>query len=113
LKGNSVILRKCTAFFLLLVFTFSITPRKYLHDAIATHQDKVAVSASDKVLQINPSGFSCKADNQVAESPFTAHHQEFHFGILPNYAAAQDVPAYHFYAVAAIQPVLRGPPSFI
>jgi hypothetical protein len=66
---NVPVIKKLCAFLLLLVFAFSITPKKALHDLIANHKDK-SFSSSSGALEFNKAGYQCKCDNTVAESPF-------------------------------------------
>jgi hypothetical protein len=58
---------------MLLLFAFSITPRVYLHDLFANHEDLATYSAPDGEDELSVSGFQCNTQNQVAESPFTGH----------------------------------------
>jgi hypothetical protein len=67
---NAPVIKKLCAFLLLLIFAFSITPKKALHDLIADHKDK-SFSSSSGILQFNKAGYQCKCDNTVAGSPFT------------------------------------------
>jgi hypothetical protein len=54
----------------LLLFIFSITPKKYLHDLIADHVD-LSFSRSSDVPAIKKAEFNCQFDHLVTESPFT------------------------------------------
>jgi hypothetical protein len=58
---------------MLLLFAFSITPRVYLHDLFASHQDIAACNPCDGEDQLGVAGFQCDTHDQVAESPFTGH----------------------------------------
>jgi hypothetical protein len=112
LKANSVI-RSLLAYGMLLLFTFSITPRAYLHDLFANHQD-ITCSLSDGEDQLSATGFRCDMHDQVAESPFT--------GVISQLAVEPPM----LYPTATTQhlisnlrlkaPVasgLRGPPAFL
>ncbi|MGB8193245.1 MAG: hypothetical protein WCF67_15050 [Chitinophagaceae bacterium] len=55
---------------LLLLFTFSITPRQLLHDVLAHHTDLSDTVPGNSSAFIEK-GFSCDRLNLVAESPFT------------------------------------------
>ncbi|MDE3248467.1 MAG: hypothetical protein KGO82_07410 [Bacteroidota bacterium] len=88
MNGLSPSWRRLLAGWLLLLFSFSITPRQLLHDALANHKDRSAALAKGNHLQITQSGFMCKVDNLVAESPFTQPASVQYFIPLP-------VPAVH------------------
>jgi hypothetical protein len=93
-----------------MIFSFSITPKKLLHDAIATHKDKITAS-TDNSLQISNSGFACKCDSLVAESPFTEQDNHFEFSALPVFSGEQGIIPYHFYSSDFFFFELRGPPT--
>ena len=62
-------IKKFTAGLLLIIFSFSITPRIFLHNWLANHKDAV-VNTTGKVQHINAPVFNCQCDDNVAESPF-------------------------------------------
>lgn len=47
----------------------SMTPKKYLHDAVACHTDAGYVKKAGAV-SVQSAGFNCGYDHQVIESPF-------------------------------------------
>jgi len=57
------------AFVMLVIFTFSITPKKYWHDWIGDHTDFYAATTngSDTVSQ---AGYDCDTDDLVVSTPF-------------------------------------------
>ena len=112
LLAQKPIIKQLLAGVLLLVFTFSIAPKKYLHDAIANHTDKSIIVAPGDNAQLSHAGFICKADNLVAESPFTNEAQHFDFAAVQVFSVKQSLPLYHFYSSAVFFFELRGPPSF-
>jgi len=83
LYKNSVI-RHFFAGFLLLVFSFSITPRQILHDVLVNHKDSYPVHHSGHDLKLTQSGFQCDINKQVVELPFLYEpdFQLVHPGIL-------------------------------
>lgn len=95
---------------LLLVFSISITPKKYLHDAIANHKDKTALTAVGNDAQLTHTGFVCKCDNLVAESPFTNEVQHLEFAQAAPVSIQQASLLYHFYSTDVFFFELRGPP---
>jgi hypothetical protein len=109
LNTYSTIKRQTIAAVLLMIFSFSITPKKLLHDAIATHKDKIAASA-DNSLQISNSGFACKCDSLVAESPFTEQDNNFDFSSFQVFSEEQSTIPNNFYSFTCFFFDLRGPP---
>jgi len=105
------VVRRLTAGILLLLFSFSITPKKTLHDLFARHRD-VPVRSSQVVSPLlAQSGFHCRCDNQVVESPYVTDLPRLEllvpsgFG-KPHVSAAEDFPTtIQFYTG------LRGPPA--
>jgi hypothetical protein len=65
-------IRRSFAGGLLLLFAFSITPKKPLHDFFAHHKDTPVKSSGDKTEQFSQAGFNCNCENLVVEFPFTA-----------------------------------------
>src|SRR5258706_15372699 len=95
---QKLIIRQLLAGVLLLVFAFSITPKKFLHDAIANHEDKVVLISPGDTPQFSNTGFICKCDNLVAESPFTDESVYFDFAPLQLFSVQKDATLYHFYS---------------
>lgn len=108
-------IKTLSALLLLLVFAFSITPKKTWHDLIATHQDvnQPTYDDSAKGEQVHKSVIHCSCDLQVAESPFITVHIGLQLG-LPSvksifYVGSSQDPhseQTHFYG-------LRGPPATV
>jgi hypothetical protein len=76
----------------LVLFVFSITPKKYLHDLIADHVDAGFTRGTDAPA-IKKAEFNCHYDHLVTESPFTpiesihSKHPLIHktFWVMPLY----------------------------
>jgi hypothetical protein len=106
----SSIIRKLLAGFLLLAFAFGITPKRTLHNLIATHKDAKAVTHDHPGACVSKAVFNCQCDNLVTESPFVAGQVStdlaaaFHF---PAYSAGYHQP---FLTTAVFHYSLRGPP---
>jgi hypothetical protein len=94
-----------------MFFSFSITPKRFLHDAIAAHRDNISISAPENTLQVSHTVFSCKADNLVAESPFTEPGKSCFFSPFPFFADEQGSIRYHFFSSAVFFFEHRGPPD--
>jgi len=55
---------------MLLLFTISITPKKYLHDFFARHTHIVTNSSTNEQAHVTKAGYNCDCNNLVATSPF-------------------------------------------
>ncbi|MES1224556.1 MAG: hypothetical protein ABUT20_54180 [Bacteroidota bacterium] len=108
---QKLIIRQLIAGVLLLVFTFSITPKKFLHDAIANHKDKAGIALKGDTTQLSNSGFICKCDNLVAESPFTDAAVHFDFAAPQVFSVHKEALHYRFYSSTFFFFELRGPPA--
>ncbi|NCI45441.1 hypothetical protein [Sediminibacterium soli] len=106
-------IRKIITGLLLAVFAFGITPKRTLHNLIATHKDgKLAVSdksCDDTVL--SKAAFNCQCDNLVVESPFVPEVAGIAV-VAPEHPAvyrpafSQDVHIAPYFSFS-----LRGPPA--
>jgi hypothetical protein len=56
---------------LVLLFLFSITPKRYLHDLVADHKDSCSYS-HPKQASVSQKGVNCHADDLVVKSPFAS-----------------------------------------
>jgi hypothetical protein len=108
-------IRKFIALVMLVVFAFSITPQKSIHDLVAKHIDPNSCSVHKDlpIEQIEKTELHCTFDFQVATTPFVDY--DFSIEIATpivakarntNYVAA----TIDQYAIVADS---RGPPSFI
>src|ERR1700754_505865 len=105
------IIKHLLASFLLVLFAFSVTPRKFLHDLVANHKDVPGKFAHDPHTRVQKSTYNCHTEDLVVESPYIN-------GPAPVVPPAP-VTACNRYAVSEIRlytlfPVflaLRGPPS--
>ena len=72
-------IRQTLAAFMLMVFAFSITSQKTIHDLVASHSDKVKcdVHKNLPIDQVENARIHCSHDNLVATSPFL----DFNFNI--------------------------------
>jgi hypothetical protein len=65
----SFTIRRFLAAFFLLLFSFCVTPKRFLHDILANHKD-AQISARHPFEQIAASGFHCNLDELVVVAPF-------------------------------------------
>jgi len=106
---RSVYISRFFAGFLLIVFSFSITPKNYLHSLFAKHDDCRYEKRTDSQYQVTYAGYNCYPDNLVTESGFDNDLAVLSFPIFIAYSSyiIQDVS---FTSVAGIFSSLRGPP---
>ena len=55
---------------MLVLFAFSGTPKKFLHDLVANHRDTRSKFASNAHAGVQQSIYSCHIEDLVVESPF-------------------------------------------
>jgi hypothetical protein len=66
---DSLNIKRLLAAFFLLLFSFCVTPKRFLHDLLANHKD-AQYSASLPLQQITTSGFHCNVDDLVVVAPY-------------------------------------------
>jgi hypothetical protein len=102
-------IRRLISGLLLCIFTFSITPKQWLHDIVTNHKDSYAKSVDGKAI-LTTTGFHCNCDNLVVQSPFIYYDGPAEinapaFFVLHQTATISNlISAYHFFSE------LRGPP---
>jgi hypothetical protein len=108
--AKNPIIRSVLAGVFLMLFAFSITPKKSLHDLITNHKDQTYNPCKEGIGEVSKAGFNCKCDNLVAESPFTQQLSVIELPVLLP-ASAQYVIRYHHYDYSDnFFFELRGPP---
>lgn len=106
------IIRTLLSGLFLLLFAFSVTPRIFLHDWVARHQDRAGWTKGDGHDHLQRVSFHCQTEDQVVESPFLAAE-----------ASPQITPPIVFrpewvertvrlHTTRIIYSSLRGPPAF-
>ncbi len=106
-------IRKFIAVMMLVVFAFSITPQKSIHDVVAKHIDPTNCSVHNNlpIEQIEKEELHCTFDFQVATTPFATY--DFSIILQPPFVAqTRDT----FFLAAPISRLAiisdsRGPPS--
>jgi len=70
------IIKQLLALAMLVVFAFSITPQKTIHDFVAEHTDptKCEVHIKAPIEQVEKAQLHCTFDFQVATTPFVSYH---------------------------------------
>lgn len=106
-------IRQIGAAFLMLVFLLSVTPKRFLHDAITQHEHtKVYVEkCSHHHINIGNAGFNCQLDNLVVELPFEILLQPT-FLFTEEYNSSYNSSLHHQEVKTSFLSIsLRGPPS--
>jgi len=99
----------CLLFF---VFAIGITPRKYLHDIFAKHEDARHLVVDHSKTTISSSGYNCNCDDQVAESSFLFSSHELEV-VLPSAVSSTGVLKISFSSLPQYYTSLRGPPVML
>ena len=97
---------------MLIIFSFSISPRIFLHNWLAHHKDvaiKIPVPGNQ---QLGKTLFNCNCDNIVAESPFTFQENNFNLTPFQFVTLLQERKPARFYTTTYIFYTLRGPPAY-
>ncbi|HMR90915.1 MAG TPA: hypothetical protein PKC69_01315 [Chitinophagaceae bacterium] len=111
--ANKNYIQVLTGWAMLLFFTLSITPKQYLHDLFAGHQD-MAATAQSKDTQVAKQGYHCECNSLVATSPFT---EQDDIPFIQPLVVYQPAAATHltesFHSAFSRFYELRGPPAII
>jgi hypothetical protein len=95
---------------MLVLFAFSNTPKKILHDLLADHKDSPVKTRDSKTPQLDVSGFRCNCDNLVVESPFLDEGPGPEIIITSFYLALPVETVNNLSLVHPDDATLRGPP---
>lgn len=99
---------------LLVLFAFSITPKKVLHDLAANHKDTHEKRCADNpIAKITKSGYTCNTEDLVVESPFIQNDLSVE---VPGIASQRVIFSEHpgnFYYTNPLFSTLRGPPASV
>jgi hypothetical protein len=107
---NSNTIQRLIAVFLLLLFSFCVTPKRFLHDILANHRDSQTAN-NLPAKQITGSGFHCHIDDLVVVAPFLPGIQSMVTGISFSGLRYFSEPAVSFSFACLNLPESRGPPA--
>lgn len=96
---------------MVLILAFSITPKKFLHDLVADHQDDITIAVNDGHDHIDHHGFNCNCDNLVATSPFTEHNVSIQIYTPVYFSDYSPLYASGIKSITHSFSALRGPPA--
>jgi hypothetical protein len=108
-------LKQFLALALLVVFAFSITPQKSVHDLLAKHIDPTSCSVHKDlpIEQVENTALHCSYDFQVATTPFVDYDFSIKIVTLLNAQPRNAQFEAKVISQDAIHSDSRGPPSFI
>lgn len=98
---------------MLVLFAFSGTPKKFIHDLVVYHKDTRSKFAPDAHTSVQRSFFNCHVEDLVVESPFI---EETAPTVSPAPVIFTDTYVQlttRLYAIFPISTSLRGPPALI
>jgi hypothetical protein len=102
---------KIVAGVLLIVFTISVTPKKYFHDILSHHQDELFTPSNAATGGLNHYQFSCGFVDIAIVVPFLpafGYYSE-HYETAHPYRGTYTIK--RVWGDAVLQKSLRGPPS--
>jgi len=110
-----IIIRRLQAGFILMLFAFSITPKKFLHDLVANHRDAryVSIKSLDGKDQLGNAGYHCPCDQLVAQTPFVYQTVVFERIVFSVPAVYQRAPIVALHTPLPAFSFLRGPPALM
>ena len=112
---HNKIFKQFLALAMLVVFAFSITPQKSIHDLVARHIDptKCEVHKDLPIEQIEKTELHCPFDFQVATTPFVDY--DFSIQVQTPFIAAAKNESFVLATLSQLSIVSdsRGPPAFI
>ncbi len=97
---------------MLLIFAFSITPKKYLHDLVADHTDFYGYSSQHEKA-INKIGLDCDKDDLVVSVPFIESITAFSFECISNSTGTFFTAYKYLPSKLSATNDVRGPPAMI
>lgn len=94
----------------LMLFVFSITPKKYLHDLVANHTDFYSTYAGSETA-VHKAGINCDCEDLVVSTPFVEAGIE-EFNGQPKVCSSLLTPHHPFhYPTQYATKDSRGPPA--
>jgi hypothetical protein len=107
-------IKQIIAGFMLLLFAFSITPKRQIHDLVASHQDTKPgrYLLANNTAQVHKSGINCNCDQLIVESPFlgTVSSEQSKAVVFQN--EFYQKPLCFSFIAPLVEIGLRGPPAY-
>ena len=98
---------------MLLVFAFSITPQKSIHDIVAKHVDPTTcnVHHNAPIEQVEKSSIHCSYENLVATTPFLQYNFEIIIAAPTMAKVTNTFFTANYYSTTHFTFESRGPPT--
>jgi hypothetical protein len=94
---------------MLVIFTFSITPKTFWHKCLADHGENASVI--DDKTTVHKTNFDCHCDELVITAAFTQPAIEVQISSPRNYKEFNLVPCHLYLPTTRLSKDLRGPPA--
>ncbi len=95
---------------MLVIFTFSMTPKNYWHECLSDHRNVVTANPEGKIT-VSKTGQDCHCDELVVNTPFTQIPSELHLSSFIAYDEFSDLPYRFIFYITHAAKDLRGPPA--
>ena len=106
------IIRNLVGGFILILFSFSIVPKKMLHDAVTDHVEFAAkMGTKESQFHDTNNGISCKCENLFAQPVFIISTQIFEISTAAVFPLLAETYSDRFYTFHRFFFELRGPPA--
>lgn len=111
--NSKVAIKQVIAGLMLLLFAFSITPKKQLHVLVANHQDTKPIRylLAKEVSQVHKTGIYCHCDQIIVESPFLCATARVDFTYVGFHNEFYQKPFCFSFVAPLVKIGLRGPPT--
>jgi len=96
---------------MLVLFTFSMTPKLLLHRLVANHKDTAYSISKDKHASLNKGGINCHCDDLVVTIPFLPHPAPVYSVQLASLTVPYSEKVFTFLSLTDFFFELRGPPA--
>jgi hypothetical protein len=103
-------IRALGSIFLLMIFSFSITPKIVLHDLVAHHKD-IHSGNHSKTDQLAQAGYHCDCESQVVVLPYLDLPAYISQGVADSFLTFQVRTEDQIYSIGHFIFGFRGPPS--
>jgi hypothetical protein len=105
------IIRRLLAGLLLVLFAFSGTPKRFLHDLVAHHKDTRSKFSPGAHAGVQQSFYNCHTEDLVVESPFMEGTSTPALHVPVTYTGGLIEMTARLYAFFPVLYSLRGPPA--
>lgn len=93
-----------------MLFAFSVTPKKFLHDLVAKHKDSPGRFSHDTQTRLQRASYNCHIEDLVVESPFMEGSAPVVQDAPPVFRPSHVELAVRWHSTRILFASLRGPP---